>query len=211
MMEGMDTLHPFHEHLASIEAYVDSATKLTGQLLGFARGGKYNVQPTDMNQILRHQSQLFGRTRKEIKMVGRFQEDLWAVDVDRGQMVQVLLNLFVNAGQAMPEGGTLTIDVESEVGQTVVFTVSATDNVGVVETGVTVNGESLSLDADGMATYTSSEVGVFKALRGRVESSVNAKPERPGVTVVPGIFFANTMHWWSILLRRAAALRATVG
>ena len=40
-------------------------------------------------------------------MNGKYDENLWTVEVDRGQIEQVLLNLYVNAWQAMPEGGTI--------------------------------------------------------------------------------------------------------
>ena len=84
-----------------------SASDLTKQLLGFARGGKYEVKPYNINEIVAQSAQMFGRTRKEIDIVQRFQDDIWVVEVDRSQIEQVLLNLFVNAGQAMPEGGSL--------------------------------------------------------------------------------------------------------
>jgi len=115
MMEDLDPSHPFYEHLSSILEYVSSAVALTRQLLGFARGGKYHVEPTDMNEILRHQSRLFGRTKKEIIMTGQYEENLWMVEADQGQMIQVLLNLFVNAWQAMPDGGSIFFSTENVV------------------------------------------------------------------------------------------------
>jgi two-component system cell cycle sensor histidine kinase/response regulator CckA len=56
---------------------------------------------------------MFGRTRKEIKIREKFEEDLWSVDIDRGQIEQVLLNIYVNAWQAMPDGGDLIIQTEN--------------------------------------------------------------------------------------------------
>jgi nitrogen-specific signal transduction histidine kinase len=44
---------------------------------------------------------MFGRTRKEIKIRENFDKNLWTVDVDQGQIEQVLLNIYVNAWQAM--------------------------------------------------------------------------------------------------------------
>jgi PAS domain S-box-containing protein len=103
----------FQEHLQGIEAYVRSATDLTRQLLGFARGGKYEVQAVDLNRLLENSASMFGRTRKEIRLHTRLEPALWTVEVDRGQMEQVLLNLMVNAWQAMPGGGDLYLSTDN--------------------------------------------------------------------------------------------------
>ena len=113
MMFGMEGSHPFFEHLSRIEDCVKSATDLTRQLLGFARGGKYEIKTTRMNEILDQSIEMFGRTRKEIQIHKHYEEALWTVEVDRGQMHQVLLNLFVNAWQAMPGGGNLHLRTEN--------------------------------------------------------------------------------------------------
>ena len=56
--------HPFFEHLKETENYVMRAAELTNQLLGFARGGKYEVKPTDLNELVDQSATLFGRTKK---------------------------------------------------------------------------------------------------------------------------------------------------
>jgi CheY-like chemotaxis protein len=56
---------------------------------------------------------MFGRTRKEIMIHRQYQEDLWPVDLDRGQIEQALLNLYVNAWQAMPSAGDLYLATEN--------------------------------------------------------------------------------------------------
>ncbi len=109
----MDDNNPLYERLKSIEEYVQRGSDLTKQLLGFARGGKYEVKPTDLGEFIRKSSEMFGRTKKEIRIHNKAQEELWTVDVDRGQMDQVLLNLYVNAWQAMTGGGDLYLSVEN--------------------------------------------------------------------------------------------------
>jgi len=113
MMSEVDPGHPFHEHLEGIESYVKSAVDLTRQIQGFARGGKYEIKPTDLNELVKTQNRMFSRTRREVTVRGRYAKDLWTVEVDRGQINQVLLNLYVNAWQAMPGGGELLVTTEN--------------------------------------------------------------------------------------------------
>ncbi len=113
MLMHMDHEHPFYERLKNMEEYVQKGSDLTRQLLGFARGGKYEVRTTHLGKFVARSAEVFGRTRKEISIHHQAAQDLWYVDVDRGQMDQVLLNLFVNAWQAMPGGGNLYISVEN--------------------------------------------------------------------------------------------------
>jgi two-component system, cell cycle sensor histidine kinase and response regulator CckA len=101
------------ENLEGIDACILSAADLTRQLLGFARGGKYVVKPVDLNCLIAGCSRIFGRTHREINIQTRFQEAVWFVAGDRSQIEQVLLNLFVNAWQAMPAGGTLGVATEN--------------------------------------------------------------------------------------------------
>lgn len=113
----MDTESPptHSEHIRGIESYVKSATELTRQLLGMARGRKFEVQSVDLNRLVKDQNQMFGRTRKEIHIHQNFQEDLWTVEADPGQIEQVLLNIYVNAWLAMPGGGELFVQTANVV------------------------------------------------------------------------------------------------
>ena len=113
VLMNKDSSHPDFRHMKGIEDNVESAADLTKQLLGFARGGKYEVKPTDLNGLIKKENRMFGRTKKEIAIRGKYQENLWSVEVDRGQVQQVLLNLYVNAWQAMPAGGELYIETQN--------------------------------------------------------------------------------------------------
>ncbi len=109
----IDSSNPYYEKLKNIQQYVQNGADLTKQLLGFARGGKYEVKPTDLNKIIKKSSEMFGRTKKEIVIYPKYQKNIWTVEIDRGQIDQVLLNLYVNAWQAMPEGGNLYIQTKN--------------------------------------------------------------------------------------------------
>jgi len=113
MLLNMESSHPFYDRLKNVEEYVHQGSELTKQFLGFARGGKYEVKPTHLGDFVHRSSEMFGRTKKEIRIHRKVQEGLWAVEVDRNQMEQVMLNLFVNAWQAMPGGGDLYLSTEN--------------------------------------------------------------------------------------------------
>jgi CheY-like chemotaxis protein len=109
IMLKTDREHPNYKNLNSIESLVQNGADLTKQLLGFARDGKFDVKSTNMNDIARDTLRMYSRTKKEIGIHEEYEEEIWPVEVDQGQLQQVLLNLFVNAGQAMPGGGDLTL------------------------------------------------------------------------------------------------------
>ena len=105
MLMNTDPADPNYNRLKSIEKQVESGSKLTSQLLGYARKGKYELKPIILNQLVKDTSELFGRTRKDISIYLELLPDLFTVDADKGQIEQVLWNLYVNAADAMPGGG----------------------------------------------------------------------------------------------------------
>jgi two-component system cell cycle sensor histidine kinase/response regulator CckA len=99
--------HPHYEKLKNIERLVESGSRLTGQLLGYARGGKYTSNPLNLNQVITETAHTFGLTKKEITLHQDLAKDLLTIVADRGQIEEVLMNLFVNAADAMQRGGDL--------------------------------------------------------------------------------------------------------
>jgi PAS domain S-box-containing protein len=98
---------PHYEKLKNIEKLIQSGSKLTSQLLGYARKGKYEVRALNLNQLVKESSETFGRTRKEIVIHRELAENLFSVMADEAQIQQILMNLFINAADAMPGGGDL--------------------------------------------------------------------------------------------------------
>ncbi len=100
--------------VAQIGAAAERAAGLTHQLLSFARREVRNLEILDMNDIIGEVETLLRRTIGEhVALVTRGASDLKAVRADRGQMEQIFLNLAVNARDAMPNGGTLTVATEN--------------------------------------------------------------------------------------------------
>ncbi|HQL01710.1 MAG TPA: response regulator, partial [Smithellaceae bacterium] len=114
MLLDMTEAHPFTDQLKAVQTLVQSGATLTKQLLGFARAGRYEVAPTDLNALIAKAIALFARTRKEIRIFEKYDPHLRPADVDRGQIDQVLLNIFVNAWQAMPAGGSLYVETQNK-------------------------------------------------------------------------------------------------
>jgi two-component system cell cycle sensor histidine kinase/response regulator CckA len=113
MLMDTDPGHPHYARLQGIEKQVQSGAELTRQLLGFAMGGKYEVKRIDVNELVKKTSTMFGSTKKEISIHRKCQPDIWLTEADPGQIEHALLNLYVNAWQAMPGGGDLYLDTEN--------------------------------------------------------------------------------------------------
>jgi CheY-like chemotaxis protein len=102
-------VNPHYEKLINIEKLIQSGSKLTKQLLGYARKGKYEVKAVNLNQIVKESCETFGRTRKNIKIYRELAQDLLAIKADESQIEQVFMNLYINAADAMPDGGDLLL------------------------------------------------------------------------------------------------------
>jgi PAS domain S-box-containing protein len=94
-----------------IQGAAERATALTHQLLTFGRRDTVQPRLLDLNQVVTDLESLLRRTLGEhIELHTQLGLDLWPVVADPGQIEQVLVNLAVNARDAMPDGGILTID-----------------------------------------------------------------------------------------------------
>lgn len=100
--------------LQHIEELVKRGAKLTAQLLGFAQGGKYIVEETNLNRLVRNICNAMRLSENSIEWVMAFTDEPCAVRADRKQMEQVIGDVLQNAIQAMPNGGKLTIQTRVE-------------------------------------------------------------------------------------------------
>jgi two-component system, cell cycle sensor histidine kinase and response regulator CckA len=141
VLADLEKNHPHHERLSNIEQYVRMGAELTKQMLGFAKGGRHEVRPANLNDLIDRSAALFIRTKKEITLHTNFQEDLWPVQIDLGQVEQVLLNLYINAWQSMPRGGTLAVStrnvmMDQDTGSSLNLPLGKYVKFSIVDTGI---------------------------------------------------------------------------
>lgn len=101
------------EHLQGIESCIDEASRLTRQMVGFAQGGKYQVTQVDLNEIVADVIKTFQRSHKQISLETIYAPRLWPVKADRKQMELAVMNILLNAWQAIPFEGRVTIKTEN--------------------------------------------------------------------------------------------------
>jgi signal transduction histidine kinase/CheY-like chemotaxis protein len=101
---------PNHGQLAEVSKAAHRAKDLVGQLLAFSRKQMLDVQTLDLNDRINDIAKMLGRlVREDIALEYRLQPALGAIKADPGQIDQILINLAVNAQDAMPGGGRLAI------------------------------------------------------------------------------------------------------
>ncbi len=106
--------HPVYQHVDIIETASLRASELTQQLLAFAKGGKYDAKPTDVNSIVREVVALLSRIiEKNITIVFAADSSLRHAICDAGQIQQAIMNICINGRDAMPRGGTLTVRTQN--------------------------------------------------------------------------------------------------
>ena len=109
---GQDRALPadLRDHVAEITAASDRAAALTGQLLAFSRRQVLQPRVVDLNALVENMTTLVKRLiGEDVVLSAALEDDLWHVRADPHQLEQVLLNLTLNARDAMPQGGSLVI------------------------------------------------------------------------------------------------------
>lgn len=116
LVRDLRPIDPMREDLESIRKAGERAAELTRQLLAFSRQQVLAPRVLDLNETVRETERMLRRLLgADIDLVTRCQRDLSKVRVDPGQMDQVVMNLALNARDAMPDGGKLTIETSDVV------------------------------------------------------------------------------------------------
>jgi len=114
ILERTGAKGPFHHEAEQIKSAADRAASLTRQLLAFSRQQVLQPRNVNLNEVVRSLDKMLRRLiGEDIEVMTVLAADLGTVKVDPGQMDQVLMNLVVNARDAMPNGGKLTIQTEN--------------------------------------------------------------------------------------------------
>ncbi len=114
MLAGLEPEHPLREKAQAIQQASDRATTLTRQLLAFSRKQLLELKVVDVNAIVQDMERLLRPLIGEnVEFATSFAPDAAHTRADAGQLEQVLMNLVVNARDAMPGGGKLTIETQN--------------------------------------------------------------------------------------------------
>ena len=106
--------HPLHHAMKGIRVAAERAASLTGQLLAFSRRQVTQPRPINLNDVVGDIQTMTTRLiGEDIEVRFHRHPDLWMVNADGGQIQQVVLNLAVNARDAMPHGGQLVIETRN--------------------------------------------------------------------------------------------------
>ncbi len=114
VMNDLKPGDPAHDDLLQVVGAATSAASLTRQLLAFSRNQVLRPTVIDVNELVTGMEKMLGRLIQDsVELVTKLEPELRAVRADHGQLEQVLMNLVVNARDAMPKGGHLTIETRN--------------------------------------------------------------------------------------------------
>jgi len=117
LLGRIDSANPSHHYVEQINKAGERAADLTQKLLTFSRKQKVNLRPLNLNLLVADAKKMFERViGEDIELITRLSQDLASVIADPSQIHQVLMNLVVNARDAMPHGGAVTIETKNIAG-----------------------------------------------------------------------------------------------
>ena len=132
--------------LLKMEKELERTSRIIRSLLDFSRQSEPNIRPIDLNQVIEAALLLVGHqiSLENIKLEKKLDTPLPLVLADFDKIQQVLINIILNANQAMPEGGTLTIATSVVKGIEIDESTRDTVRIDIKDTGVGISEENLS-------------------------------------------------------------------
>ncbi|MBN1780690.1 PAS domain S-box protein [bacterium] len=116
LLSDMPVDSPYYDDVHTIAETAKRAADLTNRLLAFARGGKYQVTTVAINDIAKDVMDILSHsTDKSIALETSYSRNLWQIRGDRQQIHQVIMNVCMNAIEAMPNGGKLTLSTDNVI------------------------------------------------------------------------------------------------
>jgi PAS domain S-box-containing protein len=113
-LHQLEAKHPLHKNITEIQKASERAAALTSQLLAFSRKQVLQPRVIKLNEVVCNMEKMLRRLiGEDVEFVTAFEANLGNVKADPGQIEQVIMNLAVNARDAMPRGGKLTISTEN--------------------------------------------------------------------------------------------------
>lgn len=114
LLDELGKNHPLAQEVREVDAAAQRAAALTRQLLAFSRQQRRKVTAVRLNSVVAEVEKMLTRVvGEDIEMSTVLAPDLWTLEADAGQLEQVLMNLAVNARDAMPAGGRLSIETSN--------------------------------------------------------------------------------------------------
>lgn len=139
----LDDPSPVAKYLDTINELVESGARLTNQLLYYARGGDFKVSKVNLNPLVKGVSETVAATKKRLRIHPSLSENIPAIKADKGQIEQVLINLVLNAADAMPEGGAVFIETSCVEGREINKIASLSDEQSYVRLTVSDGGHGI--------------------------------------------------------------------
>ena len=114
LAQQLPNVERYRKRIDTIDKAAKRAANLTRQLLGFSRKQPAQVSLTDLNRVLSDMDSLIARAiTPEVELIEQFSDELWQTKVDAGDLQDAILNLVINARDAMPGGGRLVLETRN--------------------------------------------------------------------------------------------------
>ncbi len=192
LVDELGEHHPLTPEVREIDAAAQRAAALTRQLLTFSRQQRRKTTTVELNSVVSEVSKMLARVvGEDIEMVTTLAPELWKINADSGQLEQVLMNLAVNARDAMPNGGRLSVETSNvELDQTTASQLGIKPGPFVM---LAVGDSGVGMDAETQARafepfFTTKEVGKGTGLGlSTVFGIINQSAGAISITSDPGV------------------------